>query len=341
MNSFDFQTASITLDHGSGGKLTHDLIRQLMLPQFDNAILSALDDSALFTLDQTRLAFTTDSFVVKPLFFNGGDIGMLAVNGTVNDLAVCGATPLFLSAALIIAEGFPLTDLKRIVVSMQHAAAKAGVQIVTGDTKVVERQAADGIFINTTGLGLVPAGINIRGANARVGDKILVSGNLGEHAITILAARHDLKLSVPLASDCAALNGLVHKLLEVTPEVHCLRDPTRGGLATTLNELAQQSQVGMVIDETEIPIHPAVQGVCDLLGFDPLYLANEGKLVAIVSADAAAAALTAMRTHELGVHARIIGEVTHAPAGQVHLKTRVAGTRILDLLVGDQLPRIC
>jgi hydrogenase expression/formation protein HypE len=287
------------------------------------------------------LAFTTDSYVVTPIFFPGGDIGKLAVCGTVNDLSMTGAEPLFLSAGFIIEEGFLFSDLKKIVQSMQETAAEAGVQIVTGDTKVVNRGAADGVFINTAGIGRIPAAIHISGHNARPGDKVLISGTIGDHGVAILSAREGLEFSTALVSDCAPLNQLVKKLVTLSPQIHSLRDPTRGGLSSTLNELARQSGVGIWVEETRIPVKEEVRGACELLGFEPWNLANEGKLVAIVAAGAAETVLRGMKEHPLGRSAAMIGEVKEDPPGKVIVRTPIGSTRLLDMMVGEPLPRIC
>ena len=331
----------VLLGHGSGGKLSAELMRDVFLPALSNPILNRLDDQAQFTLAGLRLAFTTDSFVVKPLFFPGGDIGSLAVHGTVNDLAMAGARPLYLSAAYIIEEGFPLDDLHRIAASMGRAAQAAGVTIVTGDTKVVERGGADGVFINTTGIGVIRDNVSISAAAAQPGDLILLSGTLGDHGIAIMAAREGLEFDTELTSDSAALHTLVDAMLDAAPGIRCLRDPTRGGLSSTLNEIAAQSAAGMRILETEIPIRPEVQGACEMLGLDPLYVANEGKLVAIVAPEDSDAILAAMRAHPLGRDAVRIGAVTQENPGRVVLQTAYGTTRIVDMLAGDQLPRIC
>ncbi len=331
----------VLLAHGSGGAMSHDLIASFFVKAFQNPFLDRLDDMAVLEIDGTRLAFTTDSYVVTPIFFPGGDIGKLAVCGTINDLAMSGARPLYLSAGFILEEGFPFRDLEAVIASMREAAAQAGVQIVTGDTKVVNRGGADGIFINTAGLGRIPEGVNISGRNARVGDQVLVSGSMGDHGIAILSSRAGLEFSTRLESDCAALNGLVARMLEVSRDVHCLRDPTRGGLSTTLNELARQSKVAIRIEESRIPVKEEVRGACELLGLDPLILANEGKLIAIVGAGEAEKILTAMRAHPLGRDAALIGEVGEEPAERVILRTPIGSTRIMDMLVGEPLPRIC
>jgi hydrogenase expression/formation protein HypE len=331
----------ILLDHGSGGKISHTMIAEMMLPAFDNPILARLNDGAELRIGDERLAFSTDSYVVDPIFFPGGNIGDLAVNGTVNDLAMCGAVPLFLSVGLIIEEGFPAVELDRILNQMGIAAQKAGVLVVTGDTKVVPRGAADKIFINTSGIGRIPEGVDISGHRARPGDKILLSGTLADHGIAILTSREGMRFDSPVVSDTAALNHLVQRILAVDRDIHVLRDPTRGGLGTTLNEIAAQSRVGIRFAEERIPIKPDVAALCELLGFDPLYIANEGKLVAFVSPDHADAILAVLREDDLGKEACIIGEVVEAPSGRVILQTRIGGTRIVDMLTGEQLPRIC
>ena len=331
----------ILLGHGSGGKLSADLLRDIFLPALGNPILNRLDDQAVVSLDGARLAITTDSFVVKPLFFHGGDIGSLAVHGTINDLAMGGADPLWLSAAFILEEGLPMETLQRVVASMQQAAGNAGVQIVTGDTKVVEKGSADGLFINTTGIGRVRNGISFSASLARPGDIVLVSGYLGDHGIAILAEREGLQFETRVQSDSAALHTLVARLLEATLEVRCLRDPTRGGLSSTLNEIATSSQVGMELEETAIPVREEVRGACEMLGLDPMYVANEGKLVAVVAPSAAEDALRALRSHPLGSEAAIIGRVTNEHPRMVVMRTPFGTTRIVDMLAGDQLPRIC
>jgi hydrogenase expression/formation protein HypE len=334
-------TDRILLAHGSGGELSHELVTSLFVKAFHNPFLDPLDDGAILEVARERLAFTTDSYVVTPIFFPGGDIGRLAVCGTVNDLSMSGARPLFLSAGFIIEEGFPLSSLQTIVASMQKTAGEAAVKIVTGDTKVVNRGGADGIFINTAGIGLIPGGVEISGSLARPGDRVLLSGSIGDHAVAILSSREGLQFSTTLQSDCAPLNGLVADMLEVSKEIRCLRDPTRGGLSSTLNELARQSGVGIWVEEDRIPVKEEVQGACELLGFDPLILANEGKLVAIVAADAAERILRRMRAHPQGRDAAIIGEVREEPKGKVILRTRIGSARIMDMMVGEPLPRIC
>jgi hydrogenase expression/formation protein HypE len=339
----------ILLAHGSGGKLSHDLVERLFVRTFDNPTLLQMDDAAVVDLPDEeskvlpRLAFSTDSYVVSPLFFPGGDIGKLSVCGTVNDLSMSGARPLWLSAGFIIEEGLPLGDLERIVASMAVTAQQAGVQIVAGDTKVVDRGSADKLFINTAGVGLVPPGVEIAGDLAQPGDAVLLSGTIGDHGMTIMTQREGLQFESPLQSDCAPLHGLVAGLLKALPPgtLHCLRDPTRGGLATTLNELAARSGVGIEIEETAVPVRQAVRGACELLGLDPLYVANEGKLVAIVAAGAADKALATLRSHEVGHEAVRIGTVTDAQPGRVVLRTTLGARRVVDMLVGEQLPRIC
>jgi hydrogenase expression/formation protein HypE len=332
---------TILLGHGSGGRLSAELIHDIFLPAFRNPTLARLDDQAIVNVNGQRLAITTDSFVVKPLFFPGGDIGSLAVYGTVNDLVMGGATPLFLSAAFIIEEGFSTEELRRVVNSLQRAARDAGVQVVTGDTKVVEKGKGDGLFINTTGIGVVPDGVDLSANRARPGDKVLISGSIGDHGITILAQRAGLEFETEIRSDSAALHTLVAEILGVTHEIRCMRDPTRGGVSSTLNEIAQQSGVGIEIEEAFLPIHEEVRGACELFGLDPLYVANEGKLIAIVAPDAAGDVLQAMRCHPLGAEAQIIGTVKKDHVGLVTMRTPLGTTRIVDMLSGDQLPRIC
>ena len=331
---------NILLAHGSGSKLSHDLIEKHLLPPLDNPLLAKLDDSAVFDLGG-RLAFTTDSYVVSPIFFPGGDIGKLAVCGTVNDLAMSGATPLYLSLSLIIEEGLALGELKKVVDSIKAATEEAGVKIIAGDTKVVNRGGADRLFVNTSGIGVVQRGVDISGANARVGDKVILSGTIGDHGIAVMSQREGLKFSVPVKSDCAPLNRLVSEMLKASSQIHSLRDPTRGGLATTLNEFARQSNVGIWIEEQKIPVHDGVRAACELLGFDPLYVANEGKLVAIVASEDAARVLSRIKRNRYGVDASIIGEVTDERRGRVIMKTRLGASRIVDMLSGELLPRIC
>jgi hydrogenase expression/formation protein HypE len=329
----------ILLAHGSGGKLSQDLIKSF-LPDLANPILDRLDDSAVFEASG-RLAFTTDSYTVNPIFFAGGDIGRLAVCGTVNDLAMSGARPQYLSLAFIIEEGLLIADLKKILTSIREAAEEAGVKIVTGDTKVVNQGSADRIFINTAGVGIVPEGIDISAANARPGDKIILSGNIGDHGIAVLSQREGLKFKTPVPSDCAPLNGLVADMVAASANIHALRDPTRGGLATTLNDFAGQSKAGIMIEEDKIPIDKAVLAACEFLGFDPLYIANEGKLAAAVAPEDADNVLAAMKKNKYGVGAVIIGEVAAEHPGQVVMKTRLGASRIVDIPVGELLPRIC
>ena len=330
----------ILLEHGSGGELAHKLIEKSFVKVFDNPMLARLDDSAVFDVSG-RLAFTTDSYVVSPIFFPGGDIGKLAICGTVNDLAMSGARPLYLSLAFIIEEGFSQDELSKIVDSIKKTAQEAGVEIVAGDTKVVNRGSADKLFINTAGVGIIPAGVDISGSNARPGDKVILSGTIGDHGIAVLSQREGLSFSTQLESDCAPLGDLVGGLLKASQNIHCLRDPTRGGLATTLNELAEQSKVSIRIEEEKIPVREEVLGACEMLGFDPLYIANEGKLVAIVAADDADEVLEAMQVHRYGKDTAIIGEVTADHTGRVVMKTSLGASRIVDMLVGDILPRIC
>ena len=334
-------TDRVLLGHGSGGKMTADLIARYFLPAFRNSYLDRLDDQAVLNVAGGRLAFTTDAHVVTPLFFPGGDIGMLAVNGTVNDLAMAGARPLYLSAAFILEEGFAFAQLGRIVESMSAAAKTAGVLLVTGDTKVVDRGKADGCFITTSGVGILAHEQEITATGARPGDLVILSGAIAEHGMTIMAARADLEVESPVASDSAPLHELVHDMLETGGKIHCLRDPTRGGVATALNEIARQSGVGMVLEEEAILVREPVRGICELLGFDPLYVANEGKLLAIVESRSADRVLAAMGRRPEGRDARVIGEVIEDPDRLVVLKTRVRGRRIVDMLQGDQLPRIC
>ena len=332
---------TVLLGHGSGGKLTANLIRELFLPAFANPILARLDDQAIVQVNGTRLAFTTDSFVVKPLFFPGGDIGRLAVHGTVNDLAMGGAQPLFLSAAFIIEEGLPMETLRQVVDSLRAAAREAGVEVVTGDTKVVEKGSGDGLFINTSGIGEVPEGLYLSAGSAQPGDRVLLSGSIGEHGIAILAQREGLEFESRIESDSAPLHTLVQAMLQTGQQFRCMRDPTRGGLSSALNEIAGQSRVGITVDERAIPIREEVQGACELLGLDPLYVANEGKLIAIVAPEGAEDIVAAMRAHPLGHEAHIIGTVNASNPGLVTMKTTLGTTRIVDLLAGDQLPRIC
>lgn len=331
----------ILLAHGSGGKLSHDLIKQIFLPRFSNPFLEPLDDSAKITNQHGSIAFTTDSYVVNPIFFPGGDIGKLAVCGTVNDLSMIGATPSYLSLSLIVEEGFSIDLLKQIVSSISEVAEQAGVNIVTGDTKVVEHGAADQLFINTAGIGWIRPGVNLSGVNAKPGDKILLNGYLGDHEMAVLSQREGFKFQGELKSDCAPLNDLVGKMLDACPSIRCMRDPTRGGLATTLNEIASMSNVGMVIEEEKIPLRESVKGISELLGLDPLYLANEGKLIAICPPNKAERLLEVMENHLFGRNAEIIGRVTEENQKRVILHTLIGGHRILDMLTGGQYPRIC
>jgi hydrogenase expression/formation protein HypE len=337
----------ILLGHGSGGRLTSDLIQHLFLPGFASELLSSLEDQATVSLGagngvpSPRLAFTTDAFVVRPLFFPGGDIGRLAVNGTVNDLAVGGARPLYLSAAFILEEGLALDDLRRIVDSMRESCREAGVTLATGDTKVVDRGKGDGVYIATSGIGLVPEGRRLSIHAARPGDRILVSGTLGDHGVAIMSVREGLEFETVLESDTAALNGLTERILGACPRTRCMRDPTRGGLSSALNELAAASGVGVQLDEAAIPLRPEVQGACEMLGLDPLYVANEGKLIAVVPPEDAGHVLEAMRGHPLGENAAIVGTVVPDHPGMVILRSRVGGQRVVTLLAGEQLPRIC
>ena len=341
----------ITLAHGSGGRAMHELIEGLFLEQLRNPLLEALEDQAVFEVGEgegrARLAFTTDSYVVTPVFFPGGDIGRLAVCGTVNDLAMSGARPLYLSSAFIIEEGFPVEELRRILASMREAADEAGVLVVTGDTKVVQKGGADRVFINTSGIGVIESPVQISAARAQVGDKVILSGTVGDHGTTIMIARGELELETDICSDTAPLHSLVREMLDEAASVggadavHCMRDPTRGGVATTLNEIALASEVYIEIREELIPVREEVHGACEILGLDPLYVANEGKLIAVVSADAADRVVARMRGHSYGRDACVIGEVKAEPQGIVAMRTGFGGTRIVDMLVGEQLPRIC
>ncbi len=346
-----FRGEQITLAHGSGGRAMHELVEGLFLEYLRNPLLEALEDQAVFEIPNgsgsSRLAFTTDSYVVTPVFFPGGDIGSLAVNGTVNDLAMSGARPLYLSAGFILEEGFAIADLKRILASMREAATEAGVEVVTGDTKVVQKGSADKIFINTSGIGVIESAIRLSATRAQVGDKVIVSGLIGDHGTTIMIARGELELETEIESDTASLGLLVREMIEEAGRIssldaiHCLRDPTRGGVATTLNEIALSSEVCIEIQEDLIPVREEVKGACEILGLDPLYVANEGRLIAIVSPDAAEPLVARMRENTYGRDACIIGEVKAEPQGIVAMRTGFGGTRIVDMLVGEQLPRIC
>jgi hydrogenase expression/formation protein HypE len=331
----------VLLGHGSGGKLSADLLHKFFLPAFDNPVLTKLDDQAILTVNGSRLAFTTDSFVVKPLFFAGGDIGSLAVHGTVNDLAMGGARPLFLSAAFILEEGLSFETLRRVVDSFRKAAFDAGVEVVTGDTKVVEKGCCDGLFINTSGIGILGKHIGMSADQAHPGDRILLSGSIAEHGIAILAEREGLEFESPIHSDSAPLHTLVAAMLDTGAAIRCMRDPTRGGLSSALNEIASRSRVGMELVERAVPVREEVRGACEMLGLDPLYVANEGKLVAIVDPHDAEPLLDAMRQHPLGQNAQMIGTVLAADPGMVVMRTTLGTTRIVDMLAGDQLPRIC
>jgi hydrogenase expression/formation protein HypE len=331
----------ILLAHGSGGKLSHDLIQKHIISAFGNPTLAKMDDSAVLEINKGRIAFTTDSYVVSPIIFPGGNIGKLAVCGTVNDLSMSGSVPLYLSLSLIIEEGLPVSELEEIVKSIAKTASEAGVKIVTGDTKVVNRGDADKLFINTSGIGIIPEGVNISGANAKPGDVVIVSGTIGDHGIAIMSKREGLSFSTTLESDCAPLNSLVADMLDESHLINCLRDPTRGGLATTLNELAGQSGVGIVIEDSLIPVRNEVRGACELLGLDPLYVANEGKLIAIVDERAADIVLARMKLNQNGKNAAIIGRVRSEHPGRVVIKTPYGSSRILDMLSGELLPRIC
>ena len=337
----DTDSMRVDMTHGSGGRAMAQLIEEMFETAFDNPYLSRRDDQAVFAVPEGRLAMSTDGFVISPLFFPGGNIGSLAVHGTVNDVAMAGAKPLYLSVGFVLEEGFPLADLKVIVASMAKAASDAGVAIVTGDTKVVEKGKGDGIFITTTGIGAVPEGVNVSADRARPGDRILVSGTLGDHGVAIMSKRENLEFETEIESDCASLNGLVAAMIDVAPDIHVLRDPTRGGLAAVLNEIALQSNVGVKIRESEIPIRSEVHGACELLGLDPLYVANEGKLVCFCAESDAEAVLAAMKAHPLGRNAAMIGEVIEDDRHFVQMETGFGGSRIVDWLAGEQLPRIC
>jgi len=337
----DIRRGSVDMTHGSGGRAMAQLIEELFVRHLDNELLRQSNDQAAFAVAAGRMVMSTDGHVVSPLFFPGGDIGSLAVHGTINDVAMSGARPLYLSAGFILEEGFPLADLERVVASMARAATAAGVPVVTGDTKVVEKGKGDGVFITTTGIGIVPPGVDISGDHARPGDAILVSGSMGDHGVTIMSSRENLQFETSIESDSAPLHELVADMVAAVPRIHCLRDPTRGGLATTLNELARQSGVGMVLREDAIPVKPAVTAACELLGLDPLYIANEGKLVCICARQDAQRVLEVMQMHPLGGQGAIIGEVVEDQHGFVQMETGFGGSRIVDWLAGEQLPRIC
>lgn len=332
---------NVVMAHGGGGRLTQQLIEKMFAPAFDNDLLSQRHDGAVFSVEGKKLAFTTDSYVIRPLFFPGGDIGSLAVNGTVNDLSMCGARPLYLSAGFIIEEGLPMETLWRVVQSMKRAAELAGVAIVTGDTKVVDKGKGDGLFINTSGVGVIEHDLIIAPGSAQPGDAILLSGDIGRHGITIMSEREGLGFETTIESDCAPLWGLVKLLLDQGVAIHCLRDLTRGGLTSGLNEIAQAAQLQVDIDEASIPVREEVRGACEILGFDPLYVANEGRFVAFIPANDRERALALLRSHPLGADAAFIGTVTKGSPGLVTLKSRIGATRILDMLSGEQLPRIC
>lgn len=341
---FRLKDKHVTLSHGSGGKASYNLIEGLLTPTFNNPLLDAQGDAAVFSTNgasDERLAFTTDSYVVSPLFFPGGDIGKLAVHGTVNDLAVAGAEPVCLSVGLILEEGLEIEVLRRVVQSMAEAAATAGVQIVTGDTKVVHRGKADQLFVNTSGVGVVRRGVDLSPTKVRPGDRVLVSGYVGDHGMAVMLAREALELEAEIVSDTAPLHTLVGAVLDAAPNTRTLKDPTRGGVATSLNEIALQADICIAVEEERVPVRAEVRGACEILGIDPLHIANEGKLLAIVPADEADAALNAMRSHRLGSEAAMIGEVLEEPEGMVLLRTGIGGSRVLDMLVGDALPRIC
>jgi hydrogenase expression/formation protein HypE len=335
------ETDLVKLDHGSGGEASQELVKDIFLRRLDNTCLRNLDDSAVLEISGLRLAMTTDSYVVDPIFFPGGDIGSLAVHGTVNDLAMQGARPLYLTLGLILEEGLPIPDLIKITDSVAKASRRAGVQIVAGDTKVVPKGHVDKIFINTSGIGVIPHGVDVSSHNARPGDVVMINGNIGEHGIAILSQREGLNFKTSLTSDSASLNDLVSSILDVHPPIHVLRDPTRGGVATALNEIAAQSRVGIQLFEQSLPISTAASAAAEILGLDPLYVANEGKCLVILSRDASDHVLGMMKSHKLGRKSKVIGEVTQKEEGRVLLKTKIGGTRILSMLAGEQLPRIC
>jgi len=332
---------NVVMGHGGGGKLSAELVEHLFMPAFSNPTLESLGDGAALNINGQRLAFSTDSFVVRPLFFPGGSIGDLAINGTVNDIAMSGAKPLYLSVGFIIEEGLPLDTLGTIAQHMAQAAEKAGVMLVTGDTKVVERGHGDGVYINTSGIGVIPDGVNIAPQQAKPGDVVIVSGSIGDHGMAILSVREGLEFETAIESDSAALNGLIAAMLDFVPEIHVLRDPTRGGVASALNEIAQASKTGIVIEERAIPVKTAVRSACEMLGMDPMYVANEGKLVAIVPGNDADRVLSVMHGHPLGKDAAVIGKVVESHPGMLVAKTALGATRVVDMQVGEQLPRIC
>ena len=331
----------VLLAHGSGGTMMHELVDEVFIEEFGDEVLRREDDAAAVPFPATRLAFSTDTYVVHPVFFPGGDIGRLAVCGTVNDVATSGATPLYLSVGFVLEEGFPISDLKRILASMRDAAREAGVRIVTGDTKVVEKGHGDGVFINTAGVGALPEGLDLSGHHCKPGDKVLISGTIGDHGIAIVSIREGLQFETDIETDAAPLNKLIANVLAAAPDVRCFRDPTRGGLSSTLNELATASGVSITVVETEVPVNPQVRGASEMLGYDVFQVANEGKMVAIVPAEQAEAALAAMKASPYGEDAAIIGDVAEGPAGKVYVHTAFGATRIMDMLVGEQLPRIC
>ena len=341
ISRLDIKNGIVNISHGSGGLAMTQLIDELFVKHFDNELLNQANDQAIFNVEAGRIAMSVDCHVISPLFFPGGDIGSLSIHGTINDVAMSGAKPLYLTAGFILEEGYPLADLEKIVISMAKAAKDAEVGIITGDTKVVEKGNGDGVFITTTGVGIVPKGVNISGDRAQVGDAVIVNGTMGDHGVVIMSSRANLEFETSLESDSAALHTLVADMVKVAPDIHCLRDPTRGGLAATLNELALQSDVGVKLYESEIPIKAGVLSSCELLGLDQLYVANEGKLVCICSQDDANKLLETMQAHPLGKDAAIIGEVIKDNNNFVQMKTKFGGTRIVDWISGEQFPRIC
>ncbi len=332
---------TVQLAHGAGGRLSARFIEKLFLPRFSNEVLDRLEDQATVNIPAGRISVSTDSFVVSPIIFPGGNIGELAVNGTVNDVAMCGARPLYLTAGFILEEGLPMDTLHSILVSMEKAAKKGGVTIITGDTKVVDKGSCDGIFINTTGIGILPEGIHISAGNLTPGDRIILSGSIADHGMAVMTSRKGLSFASRIQSDTAPLNGMVQDMLKLTPDIHALRDPTRGGVATTLNELATASNVGIVIHEEKIPVQEETRGACEILGIDPLYVANEGKLIAVVPEEWSRRVLDVIRDSEFGAQAEIIGEVTTDHPGMVVMETSLGARRIVDMPLGEQLPRIC